>query len=86
MAVITWLIVLFLGIQCSVGEINTGCKLWKIKGDDVCCDTCHPGNKEKKIQNLIKVCQYLLHLFVFVQLCSFFVYLFVFNGALFDET
>uniref|UniRef100_A0AAZ1XSU1 TNFR-Cys domain-containing protein n=1 Tax=Oreochromis aureus TaxID=47969 RepID=A0AAZ1XSU1_OREAU len=25
MAVITWLIVLFLGIQCSVGEINTGC-------------------------------------------------------------
>ncbi|CAI5648194.1 unnamed protein product [Oreochromis niloticus] len=50
MAVITWLIVLFLGIQCSVGEINTGCLRWNKKGDDVCCELCHPGNR------LVKEC------------------------------
>uniref|UniRef100_A0A3Q4H0K1 Tumor necrosis factor receptor superfamily, member 9a n=1 Tax=Neolamprologus brichardi TaxID=32507 RepID=A0A3Q4H0K1_NEOBR len=43
MAVIAWLIVLFLGIQCSVGEM--GCQQWEINGSDVCCERCHPGNR-----------------------------------------
>lgn len=51
MAVIAWLIVLFLGIQCSVGEIKTGCQQWDLKnGGDVCCKRCHSGNR------LVKEC------------------------------
>ncbi|XP_039864347.1 tumor necrosis factor receptor superfamily member 9a [Simochromis diagramma] len=57
MAVIAWLIVLFLGIQCSVGEM--GCKEWVLKGNDVCCNSCHPGNRlvEECGQTLKELCK-----------------------------
>lgn len=57
MAVIAWLIVLFLGIRCSVGEM--GCKEWELKGNDVCCNSCHPGNRlvEECGQTLKELCK-----------------------------
>ncbi|XP_030589729.1 tumor necrosis factor receptor superfamily member 9a [Archocentrus centrarchus] len=45
MDLIAWLVVLFLSIQCSVGQVNTGCLKWTQRGSNVCCDICHPGNR-----------------------------------------
>ncbi|XP_042347177.1 tumor necrosis factor receptor superfamily member 9-like [Plectropomus leopardus] len=53
MAVILWVMGLSLLLQgclSSVGETNRGCKSWRPKGDNVCCDACHPGNR------LVKQC------------------------------
>ncbi|XP_037539960.1 tumor necrosis factor receptor superfamily member 9a [Nematolebias whitei] len=49
MAVIHWLLVLVLvllsrGSTSSPGQMEVGCKIKYQKGDDVCCDECHPGN------------------------------------------
>lgn len=79
MAVIAWLIVLFLGIRCSVGEM--GCKEWELKGNDVCCNSCHPGNKEKKDPEFHKSLQIDSTFICFCSDVQLFC-LFVFNGAL----
>lgn len=46
-AVLSLLGVLLLMQGCSLSLGETGCKLWKPKGDDVCCEACHAGKKRK---------------------------------------
>ncbi|XP_035513134.1 tumor necrosis factor receptor superfamily member 9a [Morone saxatilis] len=53
MAVILWAMGLFLLMQsslCSVGQTDRGCMKWTPKGENVCCEICHPGNR------LVKEC------------------------------
>ncbi|XP_017265178.1 tumor necrosis factor receptor superfamily member 9a [Kryptolebias marmoratus] len=50
MAGILWLLVLVLvllsqGCRSSPGQTEVGCKIWRQKGADVCCDECYPGNR-----------------------------------------
>ncbi|XP_037629736.1 tumor necrosis factor receptor superfamily member 9a [Sebastes umbrosus] len=33
------------GCLCSVGETDRGCMKWTSKGEDVCCEACHPGHR-----------------------------------------
>ncbi|XP_031700903.1 tumor necrosis factor receptor superfamily member 9a [Anarrhichthys ocellatus] len=32
------------GCLCSVGQTNRGCLSWTPKGENVCCEACHPGH------------------------------------------
>uniref|UniRef100_A0A1A7XRY8 TNFR-Cys domain-containing protein n=2 Tax=Iconisemion striatum TaxID=60296 RepID=A0A1A7XRY8_9TELE len=53
MVLIQWLMGLALFTQSCVSSLDqteVGCKTWRQKGDDVCCDECHPGNR------LVKQC------------------------------
>ncbi|XP_054465599.1 tumor necrosis factor receptor superfamily member 9a [Anoplopoma fimbria] len=48
MAAILWamgLSLLLQGCLCSVGQNDKGCMRWTPKGEDVCCDECHPGHR-----------------------------------------
>ncbi|XP_004070984.1 tumor necrosis factor receptor superfamily member 26 [Oryzias latipes] len=38
------LALLIQGSQCSLGDIQVGCKSWEKKENGVCCNECHPGN------------------------------------------
>ncbi|XP_075955387.1 tumor necrosis factor receptor superfamily member 9a isoform X2 [Anarhichas minor] len=48
MAAILWamgLSLLLQGCLCSLGQTNRGCLSWTPKGENVCCEACHPGNR-----------------------------------------
>ncbi|KAM6930015.1 tumor necrosis factor receptor superfamily member 4-like [Lycodopsis pacificus] len=48
MAATLWAMGLFLLLQgslCSVEQTNRGCLTWTPKGENVCCEACHPGHR-----------------------------------------
>ncbi|XP_071333078.1 tumor necrosis factor receptor superfamily member 9a isoform X2 [Trachinotus anak] len=48
MAAILWVMGLSLLMQAcsgSVGQTDRGCVQWRQSGNDVCCDSCYPGNR-----------------------------------------
>ncbi|XP_072222547.1 tumor necrosis factor receptor superfamily member 9a [Leuresthes tenuis] len=65
MVVIPWLMGLALLAQsclCSLEKADVGCKIWTQKGDHVCCDECHAGNRlvtpcGSKPKQLCKPCE-----------------------------
>lgn len=53
MAAILWTMGLSLLVQgCLgiIGQTDRGCLKWKLQGDNVCCEICHPGNR------LVRLC------------------------------
>ncbi|RVE70843.1 hypothetical protein OJAV_G00068660 [Oryzias javanicus] len=45
MAALLRLMTLALLCLGSLGDIKVGCKIWRQKGNEICCDECHPGNR-----------------------------------------
>ncbi|XP_040008490.1 tumor necrosis factor receptor superfamily member 9a [Xiphias gladius] len=48
MAVIPWVMGLSLLMHCclcSFGQTERGCMKWTPQGENVCCETCYPGNR-----------------------------------------
>ncbi|XP_059189432.1 tumor necrosis factor receptor superfamily member 9a [Centropristis striata] len=53
MSVFLWALGLSLLMQscmCSIEQTGSGCMKWYSKGDDICCEACHPGHR------LVKEC------------------------------
>ncbi|XP_071395091.1 tumor necrosis factor receptor superfamily member 9a [Centroberyx affinis] len=53
MSVILWWVLgvslLTQGCLGSPGVTESGCSKWSIKGDNACCEICHPGNRVVKL-------------------------------------